>query len=136
MVVAEGADFGMSLEDCTVVLGRFLVSGTARVEVVAERCLFVNGVMMTNRVGRGLRWEGSGNVYQGRGLIAPGVADPHGWSGRSGVDERDFRIGQLPLPERNKSGRVQLERQVVETHRGWPADRRAGADAARLPSIP
>jgi hypothetical protein len=136
-VVASGADeFALTVEDCTLVLARFLIAGDGGVAVKASRCVIVSAVAMTDGPGPGFRWQGRGNWYQGRGVLAPGVREPARWSGLPGVDERDFRSGELPLPDRRKSGRAQLERQVIETHRSWPADLGAGADAALLPRFP
>lgn len=133
VVAADAGNFSVTVEDCTIVLARFLISGGSPVVVKASRCVFVSAVAMTDGPGPGLWWEGRGNWYQGRGVLAPGVPDPERWSGLAGVDERDFRTGNLPLPDRRKTGRAQLERQVMESHRSWPADLGAGADPERLP---
>lgn len=133
VVTADAGDLALTVEDCSVVLARFLIAGEAKVTVKASRCVFVSAVAMTDGPGPGLRWEGRGNWYQGRGVLAPGVPNPERWSGLAGVDERDFRSGDLPMPDRRKTGRAQLERQVMESHRSWPADLGAGADPERLP---
>ncbi len=135
VVVMDGGGLTMAIEDCTILLGRFLVAGEAKVIVEAKRCLFVNAVMMVNRVGGGLAWNGMGNVFQGRGGLAPGVRDPESWSEMTGVEEGDFRVGELPMPIRGKNGREQLEKQVIETHLSWPVDLGAGANVRRLPWI-
>lgn len=136
VVAADAVDFAVTLEDCSIVLARFLIAGEAKVRVEASRCVFVTAVAMTDGPRPGLRWQGRGNWYQGRGVLAPGVRDPERWSELAGVDEEDFRSGDLPLPDRRKTGRAQLERQVMESHRSWPADLGAGADPERLPGNP
>lgn len=136
VIAADADDFAVTVEDCTIVLARFLITGDAQVAVTASRCVFVNAVAMTDGPGPKLRWQGRGNWYQGRGVLAPGVRDPQRWSELAGIDELDFQSGNLPLPDRRKTGRAQLERQVMESHRSWPADLDAGADPARLPGSP
>ena len=136
VVAADATDFAVTLEDCSLVLARFLIAGGSRVAVKASRCVFVSAVAMTDGPSPGLRWQGRGNWYQGRGVLAPGVRDPQRWSELAGIDEQGFRSGNLPLPDRRKTGRAQLERQVIESHQSWPADLDAGADPARLPGNP
>jgi hypothetical protein len=136
VVAGDAGDFAVTVENCTIVLARFLIAGEAKVTVKASRCVLVTAIAMTDGTGSGLRWQGRGNWYQGRGVLAPGVPDPRRWSELAGVDEQDFRSGDLPLPDRRKTGRAQLERQVIESHRSWPEDLGAGADPARLPGYP